>query len=71
MRIFTVYTDKTCQRPVHQLKQMSIIRSECFTFRLKRTTDVMFGGKQVLVCGYGEVNGPYIFLTNRLLIAIK
>ncbi|XP_061629899.1 S-adenosylhomocysteine hydrolase-like protein 1 isoform X1 [Phyllopteryx taeniolatus] len=22
---------------------------------LKRTTDVMFGGKQVLVCGYGEV----------------
>lgn len=25
------------------------------SFRLKRTTDVMFGGKQVLVCGYGEV----------------
>ena len=24
-------------------------------FSLKRTTDVMFGGKQVLVCGYGEV----------------
>ena len=23
--------------------------------RLKRTTDVMFGGKQVLICGYGEV----------------
>lgn len=23
--------------------------------RLKRTTDVMFGGKQVVVCGYGEV----------------
>ncbi|CAO2599691.1 S-adenosylhomocysteine hydrolase-like protein 1 [Lemmus lemmus] len=23
---------------------------------LKRTTDVMFGGKQVVVCGYGEVN---------------
>ncbi len=22
---------------------------------LKRTTDVMFGGKQVVVCGYGEV----------------
>ena len=22
---------------------------------LKRTTDVMFGGKQVLICGYGEV----------------
>ena len=26
-----------------------------FTFSLKRTTDVMFGGKQVLVSGYGEV----------------
>ena len=24
-------------------------------FSLKRTTDCMFGGKQVLVCGYGEV----------------
>uniref|UniRef100_A0A8C6PMD9 S-adenosyl-L-homocysteine hydrolase NAD binding domain-containing protein n=1 Tax=Nothobranchius furzeri TaxID=105023 RepID=A0A8C6PMD9_NOTFU len=24
---------------------------------LKRTTDVMFGGKQVVVCGYGEVSG--------------
>ena len=22
---------------------------------LKRTTDVMFGGKHVVVCGYGEV----------------
>lgn len=26
-----------------------------WSFRLKRTTDVMFGGKHVLVCGYGEV----------------
>jgi len=25
------------------------------TFSLKRSTDVMFGGKQVVVCGYGEV----------------
>ncbi|NWR24801.1 SAHH3 Adenosylhomocysteinase, partial [Emberiza fucata] len=24
---------------------------------LKRTTDMMFGGKQVVVCGYGEVRG--------------
>lgn len=24
-------------------------------FSLKRTTDMMFGGKQVVVCGYGEV----------------
>lgn len=23
---------------------------------LKRTTDIMFGGKQVVVCGYGEVH---------------
>lgn len=22
---------------------------------LKRSTDVMFGGKQVVICGYGEV----------------
>ena len=30
------------------------------SYSLKRTTDVMFGGKQVLVCGYGEVSelGP-------------
>lgn len=26
-----------------------------FSPRLKRTTDMMFGGKQVVVCGYGEV----------------
>lgn len=25
-------------------------------FRLRRTTDIMFGGKQVVVCGYGEVS---------------
>lgn len=25
---------------------------------LKRTTDIMFGGKQVVVCGYGEVIIP-------------
>lgn len=29
-------------------------------YSLKRTTDVMFGGKQVVVCGYGEVE--WIFL---------
>ncbi len=27
-----------------------------FLVSLKRTTDVMFGGKQVVVCGYGEVS---------------
>lgn len=26
---------------------------------LKRTTDIMFGGKQVVVCGYGEVNHSF------------
>lgn len=24
-------------------------------FSLKRSTDIMFGGKQVVLCGYGEV----------------
>lgn len=28
-----------------------------FPLSLKRTTDMMFGGKQVVVCGYGEVRG--------------
>lgn len=34
---------------------------------LKRTTDIMFGGKQVVVCGYGEVNHSFInfFFTFR------
>lgn len=27
---------------------------------LKRTTDIMFGGKQVVVCGYGEVTHSLI-----------
>lgn len=31
-------------------------------FRLKRTTDVMFGGKQVVVCGYGEVSQHQLIL---------
>ena len=38
------------------LELVEICKSVCYNnFRLKRTTDVMFGGKQVLVCGYGEV----------------
>lgn len=32
---------------------------------LKRTTDVMFGGKQVVVCGYGEVINKQISLTQN------
>jgi len=32
----------------------AVIQMAC-TFSLKRSTDVMFGGKQVVVCGYGEV----------------
>lgn len=31
-------------------------KKNLFSFSLKRTTDVMFGGKQVVVCGYGEVS---------------
>lgn len=31
-----------------------LVTIDCLS-SLKRTTDVMFGGKQVLVCGYGEV----------------
>lgn len=32
----------------------------CFLFlSLKRTTDMMFGGKQVVVCGYGEVSQTF------------
>ena len=30
--------------------------------RLKRTTDVMFGGKQIIICGYGEVSQREITL---------
>lgn len=26
-----------------------------FIYSLKRTTDIMFGGKQVVICGYGDV----------------
>lgn len=42
------------------LWSLTLVHSDSLTglnwsFRLKRTTDVMFGGKQVLVCGYGEV----------------
>lgn len=29
--------------------------SDCVICSLKRSTDVMFGGKQVVICGYGEV----------------
>ncbi len=33
-----------------------------YSLSLKKTADIMFGGKQVAVCGYGEV---------RLLIPVK
>lgn len=38
-------------------KQLSLIifNNEVLFFSLKRSTDVMFGGKQVVLCGYGEV----------------
>ena len=35
--------------------------------RLKRTTDVMFGGKQVIVCGYGEVRSIHNTVINLYL----
>ena len=35
--------------------------------RLKRTTDVMFGGKQVVVCGYGEVRPSHSLYSTVLL----
>lgn len=28
---------------------------EFIAYSLKRSTDIMFGGKQVVICGYGEV----------------
>ena len=34
----------------------AVIENENSLFSLKKTTDIMFGGKQVLVCGYGEVS---------------
>lgn len=32
---------------------------------LRKTADVMFGGKQVLICGYGEVS-HHIIICNAL-----
>lgn len=34
---------------------MCIVEKYIICFSLKRSTDVMFGGKQVVICGYGEV----------------
>lgn len=42
---------------------MVINLNKLLFFRLKRTTDVMFGGKQVIICGYGEVSQRGITLT--------
>ena len=39
--------------------------------RLKRTTDVMFGGKQVVVCGYGEVSQTLLEHIGLVHSAIK
>lgn len=41
---------------------------------LKRTTDVMFGGKQVVVCGYGEVrpqSSSHTFLVHTVMQTLK
>lgn len=45
------------------VKILVIDMNELLFFRLKRTTDVMFGGKQVIICGYGEVSQRGITLT--------
>lgn len=47
-----------CERlvkPPRAVRSLTLLTSPV---RLKRTTGVMFGGKQVVVCGYGEVSGP-------------
>lgn len=45
------------------VKILVINLNKLLFFRLKRTTDVMFGGKQVIICGYGEVSQRGITLT--------
>ena len=42
-----------------------------FPCRLKRTTDMMFGGKQVVVCGYGEVRFNLSVIRNLKCILQK
>lgn len=42
-----------------------------FPRRLKRTTDMMFGGKQVVVCGYGEVRFSLSVIRNLKCILQK
>lgn len=37
------------------LRLISVVLILALFLSLKRTTDMMFGGKQVVVCGYGEV----------------
>lgn len=40
---------------INVTKSLSIILLSLLNSSLKRSTDVMFGGKQVVICGYGEV----------------
>ncbi len=58
-----VHTGRVMNHAVNikQVKSSGTAQSNSLTMlnssvRLKRTTDVMFGGKQVVVCGYGEVS---------------
>lgn len=37
------------------MHSLDVILYYIYTHSLKRSTDLMFGGKQVVICGYGEV----------------
>lgn len=57
---------------------MCVLHNKLTICSLKRTTDVMFGGKQVVVCGYGEVEWMFfrfihdiIALMNKLAICLS
>lgn len=51
--MFNTYTDAIVRFSVVNVLFLTNVYATCFS--LKRSTDVMFSGKQVVVCGYGEV----------------
>ena len=56
---------------LHNFINLSNLSTYIYLFpSLKRTTDVMFGGKQVLICGYGEVGTVWIWLWNSARITV-
>ena len=42
-----------------------------FTFSLKRTMDIVVGGKVVCVCGYGEVRNCIAYICTPLYMYIQ